>query len=85
MVVVGMMREAVVVTAKEDAVVEVGVASVCPGLFEVVGLGPGGWSVTALGAAALVAQHEGDALGSREEALFAAEVEDGGGPPRTAG
>jgi hypothetical protein len=83
--VVGVVGEAVVVAAEEDPVLQVGLPAFGPGLGEVVGLGPGGWSVAAFGAAAAVAEGEGEALGSGEESGFSAEVEDRGGAAEDGG
>ena len=90
--VVGVVGEAVVVAAEQDPVGEVGCPALGPGFGEVVGFGPGGWSVAAFGAAAIVAQHHRGALGPVEQAGFAAQVqhhrgsaEDGGDDPGPAG
>src|SRR5690349_21843596 len=66
------------VVAEEDAVGEVGLAAGGPG-DPVVGLAPGAGDRAALGAALAIAEQEGLALGSAEEAAGAAEVEHLGG------
>lgn len=65
----------VVEAADEDAVVEVGVAALCPGVL-VVRLAAFGELLAAFGAASPVAQSEGGDLGLAEEAFGASEVED---------
>src|SRR5690349_6694608 len=66
--VVAVVGAVVVVAAEQHCVVEVGVAAVLP-RFEVVGLGPGGRNGAPLGAAALVADPQGLALGRVEQSL----------------
>ena len=61
--------------AEADAVGEVGEGVVGEPSFEVVGFGPGGWSVAVWPDAAAVACSHGGALCLGEEALFSADVE----------
>jgi len=65
----------VVEVAEAGRVGEVGRAASGPRVL-VVGFGPGGGGVTAFGAAVLVADPQGFALGAGEQAGGAAEVED---------
>ncbi len=65
---------AVVVSAEQQSVGQVGLAALGPG-DEVVGVGVHGWAAAAGEAAALVAGGERLPLGGGEDADFAAEVE----------
>ena len=69
------MQFHVVEAAEQDPSIDVGSPAVAVPFVDVVGLAVRGRAVASGPEAAAVAQREGDALPSREEALFAADVE----------